>query len=647
MKLQRIATTLTLLAALSSPAALAQNIPYDLEIGFRWLSVSGSEAMYRTQINERSGFLLRGLTLTTTDFDGHTTLVDRFRIDVSELGAGPAGSLRIEAGRQDLYRLRFGYRTADLYSALPTFTNLYLAEGIFPGQQTYDRRRDMIDLDVELMPGRSVVPFIGYSWNRLDGPGTTTFALGGDEFLLGSDLNERGSELRAGAAFNFNNVYGVVTQGWRDHRSTELLTLAPGAEAGNNPNPVLGRPVFSETITRDSRTDVRSPYTQLFVTAQPLQRLRLVANYDRFTADADGLENETAAGSYVSFALGRFFGGRVEDIVSSARNTTWRSGIRGEYALTNHVSISAGAKRQHRELDGSALISTVFLQSITFGGVDPRDLERVLSTNNALERDEDVLSVGVIARALGPITLRGEFTETRQDVLVEPDIAQIIVPGSQGGAFDRRVRSLEGAASYALNRLTIGASARRDRADEAVLRTDFIDRDRFRIRAGWRTPGNLLRFGLTAEEMNQENARPGIDFDSTFRQFSGDVEVAPHTAVRLRGSFSRFDADSVMTIRRPENFRLETSAYTQRGDAIEAGVMLLLAPFTFDASAGRIENEGNAPFSIDRYRARLGYDVNERIGVIGEWSSDRYDDPLLAFADYDANRIGLFLRLRP
>ena len=84
----------------------AQMIPFDLEIGYRWFDVSGNEGMYRTQINERSGFLIRRLTLATGDFEGHTTLADRFRIDVSELGTGPAGSLRLEADRAGAYRLR-------------------------------------------------------------------------------------------------------------------------------------------------------------------------------------------------------------------------------------------------------------------------------------------------------------------------------------------------------------------------------------------------------------------------------------------------------------------------------------------------------------------------------------------------------------
>ena len=59
-------------------AAHAQTVPFDLEIGYRWLDLKGDNGMYRTQINERPGLLIRSFTLGTSDFEGHTSLVDRF-----------------------------------------------------------------------------------------------------------------------------------------------------------------------------------------------------------------------------------------------------------------------------------------------------------------------------------------------------------------------------------------------------------------------------------------------------------------------------------------------------------------------------------------------------------------------------------------
>jgi hypothetical protein len=44
---------------LAAAGAGAQTIPLDVELGFRFLDLSGNRDMYRSQIDERQGFLLR------------------------------------------------------------------------------------------------------------------------------------------------------------------------------------------------------------------------------------------------------------------------------------------------------------------------------------------------------------------------------------------------------------------------------------------------------------------------------------------------------------------------------------------------------------------------------------------------------------
>src|SRR3954464_1849702 len=90
-------------------AAQAQSVPFDLEVGYRWLDLKGSIQMFRTQISERGGLLLRSFTMSTGDFEGHTSLVDRFRVDASDLGAGTGQSLRLEASSAGTERRCFGY----------------------------------------------------------------------------------------------------------------------------------------------------------------------------------------------------------------------------------------------------------------------------------------------------------------------------------------------------------------------------------------------------------------------------------------------------------------------------------------------------------------------------------------------------------
>ena len=241
----------------------------------------------------------------------------------------------------------------------------------------------MFDIDLELLPDKAVTPFVGYTWNDNRGPGQTTYFLGQDEFRLLQNLHERDREIRAGASFHFASVYGQITQGWRSFRGTDSLTLASGAGDGNNPGTVLGQPVTASSLTRTDTSHVNTPFTNLFVTGQVMKRVRLIGNYVRFAADSNGNETEAAAGSFTSFALSRFFSGLSESASSSAKNKTWRGGGRAEVTLAPNVDFLAGFQREHRELDGAALIDTLFLQSITFAGFDRKDIETVLKATSS------------------------------------------------------------------------------------------------------------------------------------------------------------------------------------------------------------------------------------------------------------------------
>lgn len=628
--------------------------PYDMEIGYRTLKVDGNEDMYRTQINERSGFLLRSFTLSTSDFEGKTSLFDRLRIDASDLGAGPAGALRIVAEKSDAYRFNLGYRHTNNYSALPAFANPLLSQGIIPGQHTYDRTQNMLDADLELLRWTAVTPFIGYSLNNLSGPGTTTYHQGGNEFLLSQDLRDRDHEFRIGTGFNVGPVYGSITQGWRKLASTETFGLA-GATTGNFPAPVLGKIPTATLITRDDRTDVKTPFTNVYATGQFLGRVRVTGNYVRFAAESNGDEAENLTGSFVSFGISRFFNGLAESASQMAKNTTWRGGARAEVTIFSGLDAFAGYQKDHRELTGTALINTLYQGTTNFSGVDPRDITTVLNAQSGITRVDDVTNVGFSARPAGPFSLRAEYRQTKQTADVAPDLSEIVVPGypdpagpPQGGSYDRKIKTFDTNASFTKAGFTLGAAYRRDSADNPIFRTDYTSRNRTRVRASYTAP-KWVKLGAVAENLRQKDPQTGINLDGKVRQYSADVEVTPVKVLALRGSVSQFKADNSIAYRHPENFNTDLSVYTETGKAREGGILLSVAPVSFDAGVSRFTNRGDNPFNIDRVRLRFGVDLpaRTRTGLVAEYAKDKYHELTPTFGDFDATRYGIFLRFHP
>lgn len=639
----RLHIALLSLLCLVALTAHAEVIPFDVEVGYRWLDLSGNEDMYRTQINERSGLLVRSFTMT--EGGKGSSLYDRFHIDASDVGVGPAGNLRIQAEKVGIYRLNLKYRRSDAFSALPEFANPLLGQGIIPGQHTYDRRRNMFDADLEFLQSERFTPFLGLSANRYSGPGTTTYHVGQDEFMLDSNLRDTDREYRVGTGFNFGTVYGQVTQGWRKSHTTERMTLAPGGGTGNNPGPVLGQNQTATQISRTDKTDASTPFFNGFVTAQ-VKSLRLIGNYVRFSADSDGSETESVTGTLASFALSRFFTGLNETATSSAKNHSWRGGIRGEVTLLDKVDVFAGYQRDHRELDGSALINTLFLQTLTFGGIDPRDLPVILNASTALDRTEDYTNVGVSAKVIGPLAVRGEYRVTNLDVNVQPDLSEIVVPGPQGGAFSRQVETLDLDATAAKSGFLLGAAYRDERGDAPIFRTDFSHRDRIRLRGGWTGFADRIKVGAVVENMHQDNTQTAIWFDNKVRQYSGDVAYTPVKQLTLHASLSRFKSDSTIFIRRPQTFATDVSIHAENGKAKEGGFTFVFAPVTLDTNFSRFDNSGTNPFKIDRARVRVSVDLPARTGVIAEYDQDRYREAL-NFGDFNAKRYGIYLHYRP
>lgn len=639
-------------AAAAGAIASAQTIPIDVEAGYRFLDVSGNRDMYRSQIDERAGFLLRSLSVSAVETPDRAGLFDRLNFDATDIGVGPSGGFRLELGRSDLYRFRATYRKTEMFSALPAFANPFASAGvagIVPGQHTYDRERHRFDADFELFPGAMITPLFGYSRNSYSGPGSTTYHVGQDEFLLRQDFSELDQEARVGASFQAGPITGRILQGWRKLHSEETLTLAPGAGNGNNPGPVLGVPVLATGFTRETTTDVNTPATSAFVTGRFGPRVRVVGSYSRARGSSDTDETENLSGDFVSFEISRFFHGLTEPIASRSTATHWTGLGRVEIGVADGIDVEASYTRRHRELDGFALVSSLFLSTSTFAGGSAGDLARLLEARTSLDRTESVYEASVSARQLGPFAIRGGYSRTNEDLTISPDPSEIVVPGGQGGDFSRHVNSWNLAATYSAGGLTAGAEYRGDRAGDAIVRTDFRQRDRYRLRAAWSFK-QLARISATAEQTDVSNDDAAIALDGRIRRFGGDLDVAPPkplNGLHLRFSAAKHEADNTALVRRPQDFVVEPSVHREDGVSYEGSVAYTIPKLDLQASYGRFRNTGVFPFTVNRFRVRAEVPVTAGFSGVGEWSRDDYSehsttDPNLG--NFKANRYGVYLR---
>jgi hypothetical protein len=627
----------------SAGVARAQAIPFDIEVGYRFLDIIGSEESYRSQINEREGFLVRGFHLGTDGKTNGFPVIDHLRIDGSDLGAGPAGSLRLDAGLTGAYRLRLSYRHLDQFSALAGFANPL---GALTGQQTWDRTRNMVDVNLELLPGAVVTPLFGYTSNNLTGPGYTTTFVGQDEFRLAQDLKVHDQELRVGAGFHAGPFSGEVLQGWRRYRETEKDSLAPGAGAGNNPGTVLDKNLNLSSLTRSSVTDVNTPTTSVLLRGFATDVIQLIGFYVRANASADSTDQENLSGSLVSFPLTRFFTGLADSSSSRVQNTMWRVGGRLEWHVLDGIDVTGGFVRRHATWDGQDIVSSLFTGTTGFTGFTLADIQTILNAQTSVDRTEDVYDVQVAAKAFGPFGVRAGYSRIDQDLTVTEDKSEILVPGGQGGNFTRNINRIEGALTFGSGPFFAAAEASWDDANQAVLRTDYLTRNRERVRATWKG-FPWLTIGATGLWVDQKNDTLGINSKGSSRQYTGDLTLTPVKAIRLHGAYSKLQADNTIPIRAPQDFSVLDSVNREDGQMWEAGLGLKLDRIAIDGFWSRFANEGSYEFRLYRGGARVDFDATAHVGLIGEWSIDRYLDYQISTSSFRANRYGVYLKWRP
>jgi hypothetical protein len=640
-----IAAFAAVLVACLAPSAFAQSTSYDIEIGYQSVDVEGNEDMFRTQINQDDGFVLRGFTINLIDPNGEMGIADRLRIDASGFGGSPAGRFRLDMGLGTTYRLFVFYQQLDSFSALPAYANPLLDDGVYPGQHTWDRTRDLLDIRLELLPGRTITPIVGYRWNSYEGPGLTTYSVGNDEFRIASDIEETEQEYYLGLAFATNAVQGTFIQGWRDFKGEATESLAPGEGVGNDPGTTIGQEIELDTFGRSTRTDADTPVTTFHITGRLSESMRLIGSYVRADYESDTNLSEALTGSLASFAISRFFAGLDQSVQSRTENPYWRGEARFEWDISRNVGMRVGYEARDRSLEGWALISSVYSDTLNFGGFDPRDVTTLVEAETGYEREEGIADLRFDFRNLGAFSFWAEYAINDQDIDVSADVAQIVLPEGQAGEFNREITSYNLGGMVDLGSAKILVDAIGQDADEVVMRTDYNDRFRLRGRLDW-SLSRLFRLLLTAETIDSDNDASGIGYQADTDHYAVDLSFTPTENFLLRGAWDTYQTDTEHTYRVPQSFAIAPSIYSEDAELIEGSLWWKIALFSIDAAYSTLENTGSFAYQMDRAMARLAVDISKSISVAGEYENWDYSEASFPIADYDADRWGLFLRWR-
>ncbi len=216
-----------------------------LEFGYRGLRVDGDLNKYQSDLNYKAGPRLFDSSFLLKSTDGKGGLFDSLLATSTGWGADPQGNLRVSVEQPKWYRFDATYRRFKYFRFLNDFANpnwvfsppnFSVPPRSVTGQHGYNTRVKLGDFDLTLLPKNRWIRFnVGYSPERYSGPAFTNYHVGGNEFMLLSELRSRANDFRVGADGKLGSLNFSFLQGFRRFRDDSVIDL--GVTPGINLNP--------------------------------------------------------------------------------------------------------------------------------------------------------------------------------------------------------------------------------------------------------------------------------------------------------------------------------------------------------------------------------------------------------------------------
>jgi len=204
------------------------NIVDSFETGYRFSSVGGSDAQYRSSVNYGDGVRLLGSSLIVTSKNGHGLLFDQIILSTQGLGNDPYQSVVMRVEKNRIYRYDMSWRQNDYF-------NPGLVTAGAGGQHLLDTRNRIQDHDLTLFPQSNLKFFLGFSNSSQTGPGYSSIQLfdaTGNIFPLFSNVHRVWREYRLGNEFRVFGIRVNWMHGWQDFKDDTGATLATSGVPG-------------------------------------------------------------------------------------------------------------------------------------------------------------------------------------------------------------------------------------------------------------------------------------------------------------------------------------------------------------------------------------------------------------------------------
>jgi hypothetical protein len=623
-------------AASDSPVASSESwVTGSVDLGYRWRTdPAGNFNAYRSIVDLGSGPKLLGAEFTIQD--PKHRLFDRVEARAYNWGDDPYTTVHVNARKTSLYDFNADYRNIAYFNNLPSFADPLLSRGIVLNERSFDIRRRFSSFDLELFPGRTIVPYFGYHRSSGFGNGISTFVTGGNEYPVPSKIGDSMDDYRGGVRLEYRRMHFDLEQGGTMFRDDQQL-FDSGLNKGNVNTPILGQQLFLTKLLQSYQIRGASVYSKGSFTANPVSWLDVTAQILYSQPHTDVTYQQSNTGSFVNLSEVLFYSGQqyLLSAVSKVPRTSGNLGIEIRPLPRVRILESWQTDRLHTASSNDAR------QSLLPAGIaQPAEalLNARLITNYSQEQ------VNVMFDATAKLTLRGGYR------FEWGDASNVVLPlaglaGLDSGKLRRNI-GIGGFSFRPLSQLSFSGEFEGASSDQTYFRTSLHEYQRMHARAQFQVLASLL-VAADFSLLSNQNPAAGSQYDYLTRQNSISVHWLP------KGGRIGFDADySRSTVRSdilffaPQTLTPERSFY--RDNAHLASVLLnvpLPRGGKISAGGALAVTSGSRPTTYLQPLGTLTLPISKHASWVSQWRYYGYGESFYAYEGFRTHLVTTGLKL--
>ena len=630
-------------AAASPVPAGEPTVTGSVDFGYRWVANAGSFDTYRSVVNLGEGPKLFGLDFTVQD--PKRRLFDRLDVRASNWGGDPYNTAQVSLGKRGVYDFRADYRNIAYFNFLPSFADPTIALGTVLDQRSYDMQRRVSSFQLDLRPGRRIIPFLAYGRDSNFGDGITTFVTGSsNEYPVRDRVRDAMSNYRGGVRVEMARYHVTLEQGGTVLKDDQQVFTSDGPNFGGRTTPLLGQKLLLNNLQQAYGVRGHSIYSRVLATANPASWLDLYGQFLYSQPQNDINYTQVNTGNFVLTNPVLFFTGQDDLFTATAKmpHTTASAGAELRPFKRLRIMESLNTDRLH-----TASLGVLSEQFFLSGGRTVSQLPVALGDTLVMNHNQQ--EVDAYFDVTSKITLRGGHRYVWGDAVIPPTA---LTPDGQRGDLRQHV-GIAGLSFRTGGKLSVNFTFEGASSGDTYFRTSLHDYQLIRARARYQAAPSLS-FGANFSYLNNENPTPGINYKFLSRNNTLSAIWAPAGGKRISvlAEYTRSTLRSDISYFVPQTLTPDQSFYRDNAHTVDGLIDVTLPSYLHGGAAPKFSfggavllSSGSRPTRYYQPLGRLMLPLCKHVSWVSEWHYYGFGEPFYTYEAFRAHLITTGVRL--